>query len=451
MLQGRIFGIIITLFSIFAFTDAVKAQPVLPDITAYSDNGIILISWMCQYDGVKSIAVLRSNDKNYNYSTIGYVKKLYKGAQAYADGHPMPGMNYYKLNIVFNSGLTWTSYSYGIEVDSADIINQKNIPSNDVLQKLIVIDQLDKSAKPETTATTKKTAVAEKDKAKYTEVFKAKDTTTKTKPIKTSTDANETVTYVETIEPTAPPKKLVLNHAEIDTEEIDPTVYFDKTKNNNASKPKNLSIKFDDKATASEYIENLPKNEEKKITISYTLDDGDIDPNQYLETSPQKTTSTNPDKNTPKKITLTFKDEDAAQAYMDSIPTKKVSNLTVSVKPEQKIEPSTTTNTVVAMNKPKIVLKHIDEEPLNSADIKSKYIVVDPNNGHIKMSFPTDVKGNQYAIRFYDKENKLTIEVPKVNASQIILDKRNFQKKGTYKFIIKKDGLEVESGYITLF
>ena len=86
-----------------------NAQSVLPAINAVADSGLVTLNWVCQYDGVKSIAVKRSTDSNANFTTIGYVKGITKGAQYYTDYAPIVGAGYYKLSIVFNSGLSWSS------------------------------------------------------------------------------------------------------------------------------------------------------------------------------------------------------------------------------------------------------------------------------------------------------------------------------------------------------
>ncbi len=111
------------------------AQPVLPDIVGASDKGINILSWTCQYNGIKSIAVQRSSDSVYSYATIGYVKNLKKGPQAYIDGHPEPGNNWYRLYIVFASDLTWYSNRIKIHIDSVDLINKGVLPPNDSLQR----------------------------------------------------------------------------------------------------------------------------------------------------------------------------------------------------------------------------------------------------------------------------------------------------------------------------
>lgn len=111
------------------------AQPILPDIIGASDKGINILSWTCQYDGIKSIAVQRSSDSVYSYATIGYVKNIKKGPQAYIDGHPEFGANWYRLYIVFASNLTWYSNRIKIEIDSATLLSKAVIPPNDSLQQ----------------------------------------------------------------------------------------------------------------------------------------------------------------------------------------------------------------------------------------------------------------------------------------------------------------------------
>ena len=114
-----------------------KAQSTLPDIEIFSQKGVNVINWICPYDGIKSIAVQRSNDSIYNFTTIGYVKNTAKGAQAFVDGHPTPGKNYYRLYIAFSSDLTWYSNRVRIFVDSAQLMQQAVMPPNDSLQRMV--------------------------------------------------------------------------------------------------------------------------------------------------------------------------------------------------------------------------------------------------------------------------------------------------------------------------
>jgi hypothetical protein len=112
------------------------AQPLLPDIIGVTQKGMNILSWTSQYERLKSIAVQRSSDSFFNYATIGYVKDLKKGPQAFIDGHPVPGKNWYRLQIAFGSDLTWTSNRIMLFVDSAQLLQQRVVPPNDSLQKL---------------------------------------------------------------------------------------------------------------------------------------------------------------------------------------------------------------------------------------------------------------------------------------------------------------------------
>ena len=229
-----------------------SAQPLLPDITGTTEKGVNIISWNCQYDGIKSIAVQRSGDSSYNYITAGYVKGLKKGVQAFIDGHPAPGNNWYKLYIVFNSDLTWYSNRINLKVDSAQLMKQQVVlPPNDSLQKII-------------------------------------------------------------------------------------------STNN-----------------GSDSLQRIVN----KISIKITSDESEINPLTY---------------------------------------------------------------------------------------IKSQYIFTNPLTGHVNMELP-ESKEHKYSVRFYNQKDKMILEVPRISASPVIIDKRNFQQKGLYKFILKRDNSQFEMGYISIY
>lgn len=113
------------------------AQATLPDMQILTQKGVNILSWVCQYDGIKSIAVQRSSDSVFNFATIGYVKNTKKGTQGYIDGHPLPGNNFYRLYIAFNSDLTWYSNRVKIKIDSAQLMQKAVLPPNDSLQNML--------------------------------------------------------------------------------------------------------------------------------------------------------------------------------------------------------------------------------------------------------------------------------------------------------------------------
>lgn len=273
---------------------SVCAQPALPGISGAAENGLVLLSWFCQYDGVKTIAVRRSKDSLYNYKIVGYVKQKEKGVQAFADGHPQPGDNFYKLNIVFNSGLNWSSNFCRVYVDTLQLsVKLAALPGNDSLQRFII------------------------------------------------------------------------------TEDI---------------------------------IEKLVPINEREITVA-RAESGVA--KEIIGVEGQK-------------VPLLFDADSVATAPAPPLIKKKV----------------------------KLSFPEVDME--EAVGIKSMYVSVNRLNGHVEMSLPEEYKGHHFSIKFYNLQKQMIVDVPGINAPKVILDKRNFQRKGKYKFVLRKDGLELESGYITI-
>lgn len=135
MLRSALYRFIILSFLIGSAYGVQAQAPQLPDIIAASDKGVNVLSWDCQYEGLKSIAVQRSSDSVFNYKTVGFVKNLKKGQQAFIDGHPQAGNNWYRLYIAFSSDLTWYSNTIKVYIDSATLLAKSVIPPNDSLQK----------------------------------------------------------------------------------------------------------------------------------------------------------------------------------------------------------------------------------------------------------------------------------------------------------------------------
>lgn len=282
------------LLSLLFFLAAVslKAQPLMPDMIGTTDNGVNVLTWTSQYDGIKSIAVQRSSDSLHNFATIGYVKDLKKGPQAFIDGHPTPGNNWYRLYIAFNSDLTWYSNTYKLHVDSAALLRQKVLPSNDSLQKY-------------------------------------------------------------------------------------------------ASKVKTI---------------------------------GD-------------SSSSNPGNNT------------ATPAHTDNKGT-----VTVPASGNTNTNTATGSNNNTKPSGPVIAIPNLSNTNTDGAIyLKSQYVFTNPFTGHVNIEVP-EVKTHVYSIRFLDqKTNRTILEVPRINESPVIIDKRNFQRKGMYKFELAKDKQQLETGYITIY
>lgn len=263
------------------------AQPQLPGLAGASEKGIVLLSWVCQYDHVKTIAVKRSREAGYNYKIIGYVKKVGKGQQAFADGHPEPGKNYYKLNIVFGSGLEWSSNYCEVDVDTAVLESQAiSVPSNDTLQKYLDI-----------------TGAA-----------------------------------------------------------VRPLQGFSR---DSANMPMGnvVSVSFDTKGVVPHELAGEVEAEIRRSRIRLVL------------------------------------------------PKEEVSEPTF---------------------------------------IRSRYVSVLAANGHVEVKLPVDHTGHTFSLKFYNEQGRVRVDIPDLKEPIVIIDKRNFQKRGSYHFVLKRDGTEIESGYVNV-
>lgn len=81
---------------------------------------------------------------------------------------------------------------------------------------------------------------------------------------------------------------------------------------------------------------------------------------------------------------------------------------------------------------------------------KSKYIFTNPFTGNVNIELQ-DALTSTYAVQFYDQNGKVVLEIPRVNDTVVILDKRNFQSSGLFKFKLYKDKQEFDTGYITIY
>ncbi|PZF73542.1 hypothetical protein DN068_07395 [Taibaiella soli] len=274
-----------------------QAQPLMPDMIGITQGGMNVITWTCQYDGIKSIAMQRSQDSSHNFATIGYVKDLKKGPQAFIDGHPNPGKNWYRLYIVFSSDLTWYSNNLKLMVDSAQLLHQKVLPPNDSLQRYA-------------------------SKVRTSGDFTAGDVSTTV-----TTASGMTATMAAAPSGTTTPAGTTTG----------------ATATNPASPTK-------------------PKSTAPVIKVP-TIGGDAVDPSVY---------------------------------------------------------------------------------------IKSQYVFTNPFTGHVNIEIP-EAKKHMYSISFFDQKDRRIFEIPRISEPSIIVDKRNFQKKGLYKFELLKDKEKLETGYITIY
>lgn len=82
--------------------------------------------------------------------------------------------------------------------------------------------------------------------------------------------------------------------------------------------------------------------------------------------------------------------------------------------------------------------------------VKSPYVFSNPFTGNIDIELK-DALEIDYAIYFYDTDGHQVVVIPRVNDTDIVLDKRNFQKAGLYKFKVLKEGKPFAEGQVTIY
>lgn len=93
-------------------------------------------------------------------------------------------------------------------------------------------------------------------------------------------------------------------------------------------------------------------------------------------------------------------------------------------------------------------IEHI-KEVIKPAYPISKWVFTNPFTNNINIEIP-DATKHHYSVEFYTLNDAKVIEIARVRESVLILDKRNFQNLGVYKFKLKKNQQIFEEGFITI-
>jgi hypothetical protein len=68
--------------------------------------------------------------------------------------------------------------------------------------------------------------------------------------------------------------------------------------------------------------------------------------------------------------------------------------------------------------------------------------------GHLDVRLPADYVTHYWSLVFYDKKKQQVLSIPEVKARNVVIDKRNFRSRGIYKFVLRRDDLVFEWGYV---
>ena len=80
----------------------------------------------------------------------------------------------------------------------------------------------------------------------------------------------------------------------------------------------------------------------------------------------------------------------------------------------------------------------------------SSRIFTNPYTGHININLE-DALSKRYTIRFYDPEKEEVLRISRVIKPNLILDKNNFNARGTYQFKLFDGAALIETGFVTIY
>lgn len=80
----------------------------------------------------------------------------------------------------------------------------------------------------------------------------------------------------------------------------------------------------------------------------------------------------------------------------------------------------------------------------------STQVYTNPYTGHIMISL-NDARQKRYSLKFYNPAKEEVLYISRIKKSTIILDKYNFNAKGTYQFKLFENDEVKETGFVTLY
>jgi hypothetical protein len=111
---------------------------------------------------------------------------------------------------------------------------------------------------------------------------------------------------------------------------------------------------------------------------------------------------------------------------------------------EEVIKPDTAIAISTPVNVPAV------SQPTDFYFTPSVRIYTNPYSGHININLE-DALSKKYSIRFFDPAKNEILRVSRIIKTTLILDKNNFNAKGTYSFQLFDGSIIHETGYITVY
>lgn len=114
------------------------AQPDLPNMATLSQGGINILSWNNPHtNSVREVTIERSPEEDTGFVWIGKIDDVRKPSQYFTDPTPLPGNNFYRVRVQFNSNIDWYSNVFLVKTDSLAVLQRTAVPSEDSLEKIV--------------------------------------------------------------------------------------------------------------------------------------------------------------------------------------------------------------------------------------------------------------------------------------------------------------------------
>jgi hypothetical protein len=129
---------------------------------------------------------------------------------------------------------------------------------------------------------------------------------------------------------------------------------------------------------------------------------------------------------------------------------RKTDTVKTAVAESKAQQSSSAPETVPATPLLKLKMPPIPSDTIDNTatNVKSLYFSVDQKTGNIILMLPGNEAKDDYSLKFFDLQGNLITEVPQIGSKTLIFDKRNFRRKKIIHFLLRKDGVEAEEGYL---
>jgi hypothetical protein len=80
----------------------------------------------------------------------------------------------------------------------------------------------------------------------------------------------------------------------------------------------------------------------------------------------------------------------------------------------------------------------------------SNHVYTNSYTGHINIVLENTIS-KRYSLQFFGTDKKEAFRLDRISHDSVVLDKHNFNGKGTFSFVLLEDGKEIEKGFVNVY